>query len=206
MDAAALKMWELPDDKDGSDSLRSSADRILRAVGLMKRLIADLLDMARVDAGRLDVRQQPEPSGILVADVLSVLEPLASAKRIAIETRLTDTPPVNADRDRIFYVLSNIIGNAIKFTPEGGTITLRTAQRPGELLIIVDDSGPGIPPEQLDHVFDRFWRGRASPDGTGLGLYIAKGIVLAHGGSIWAEAADGGGSRFCFTLPIVPPG
>jgi signal transduction histidine kinase len=102
-------------------------------------------------------------------------------------------------------VLSNIIGNAIKFTPEGGTITLRTARRQDELLIIVEDSGPGIPPEQLDHVFDRFWRGRASPDGTGLGLYIAKGIVLAHGGSIWAEAADGGGSRFCFTLPLVAP-
>ncbi|HTL91527.1 MAG TPA: ATP-binding protein, partial [Steroidobacteraceae bacterium] len=205
LDAAALKMLELPDDNDASDDLQSSADRILRAVGLMKRLIADLLDMAKLDAGRLDVRKKPEPSGALIEDVLKVLEPLATAKRIAIEKQLTETPPVSADRDRIFYVLSNIIGNAIKFTPERGTITLRTAQRPGELLIIVEDSGPGILPEQLDHVFDRFWRGRASSDGTGLGLYIAKGIVLAHGGSIWAEAAAGGGARFCFSLPLATP-
>lgn len=205
LDAADLKTWEFPGDKDISDKLRSSADRILRAVSLMDRLIADLLDMAKIDAGRLDVRKQPETSGVLIEDVLSVLEPLAKTKRIAIEKELTETPRVNADRDRIFYVLSNIIGNAIKFTPERGTITLRTAQRRGELLIIVEDSGPGIPPEQLAHVFDRYWRGRASQDGTGLGLYIAKGIVLAHGGSIWAEAAAGGGSRFCFTLPLAAP-
>jgi len=102
-------------------------------------------------------------------------------------------------------VLSNIIGNAIKFTPERGTIRLRTLRRRGDLLIVVEDSGPGIPPEQLDHVFDRYWRGRASHDGTGLGLYIAKGIVLAHGGSIWAEAAASGGSKFCFTLPLANP-
>ena len=72
-------------------------------------------------------------------------------------------------------------------------------------MIIVDDSGPGIPPEQLAHVFDRYRRGRSSQGGTGLGLYIAKGIVLAHGGSIWAEAAAGGGARFCLTLPLVAP-
>jgi light-regulated signal transduction histidine kinase (bacteriophytochrome) len=203
LDAADLKTWELPGDKDISDKLRTSADRILRSVGLMDRLIADLLDMARIDAGRLDVRKQSEPSGVLIEDVLSVLEPLANAKRIAIEKELTETPPVNADRDRVFYVLSNIIGNAIKFTPDRGRITLRTARRRGELLIIVEDTGPGIPSEQLPHVFDRYWRGRASQDGTGLGLYIAKGIILAHGGSIWAEAAAGGGSRFCFTLPLA---
>ena len=102
-------------------------------------------------------------------------------------------------------MLSNIIGNAIKFTPEGGTITLRTERRRGELLIIIDDSGPGIPSEELAHVFDRYRHGPASRDGTGLGLYIAKGIVLAHGGKIWAEAAAGGGSRFCLTLPLATP-
>jgi signal transduction histidine kinase len=136
---------------------------------------------------------------------LSILEPLANAKQITIEKDLTEAPPVDADRDRIFYVLSNIIGNAIKFTPERGTITLRTESRRGELLIIVDDSGPGIPSEELDHVFDRYRRGRASHDGTGLGLYIARGIVLAHGGSIWAQAAESGGSRFCVTLPLATP-
>ena len=205
MDAAELKTWEIPGDKDISSKLRASADRILRSVGLMSRLIADLLDMAKIDAGRLDLRKQPETSRALIEDVLSILEPLANAKQITIEKELTEAPPVNADRDRIFYVLSNIIGNAIKFTPERGTITLRTEWRRGELLIIVDDSGPGIPPEELAHVFDRYRRGRASQEGTGLGLYIAKGIVLAHGGSIWAEAAAGGGSRFCLTLPLATP-
>jgi light-regulated signal transduction histidine kinase (bacteriophytochrome) len=202
MDAAALKTWEVPGDEDIS-SLRASADRILRSVGLMSRLIADLLDMAKIDAGRLDLQKQPEPSRALVEGALSILEPLASAKQITIEKDLTEAPPVNADRDRIFYVLSNIIGNAIKFTPERGTITLRTESRRGELLISVDDTGPGIPSEELAHVFDRYRHGHASHEGTGLGLYIAKGIVLAHGGSIWAEAAAGGGSRFCVTLPLA---
>ena len=147
MDAAELKTWEIPGDKDISSKLRVSADRILRSVGLMSRLIADLLDMAKIDAGRLDLRKQPEASRALIEDVLSILEPLANAKQITIEKELTEAPPVNADRDRIFYVLSNIIGNAIKFTPERGTITLRTEWRRDELLIIVDDSGPGIPPD-----------------------------------------------------------
>jgi signal transduction histidine kinase len=171
----------------------------------MSTLIADLLDMAKIDAGHLDLRKQPETSRALIDDVLSILEPLANAKQITIEKELTEAPPVNADRDRIFYVLSNIIGNAIKYTPEGGTITLRTERRRGELLIIVDDTGPGIPPEELAQVFDRYRRGRGSQEGAGLGLYIAKGIVLAHGGTIWAEAAAGGGSRFCLTLPLATP-
>jgi signal transduction histidine kinase len=160
--------------------------------------------MARIDAGRLDLRKQPAPSRALIEDVVSILEPLAHAKQITIEKKLAEAPPVNADRDRIFYVLSNIIGNAITFTPERGTITLRTERRRDDLLILVDDSGPGIPPEQLAHVFDRYRRG-SSQGGTGLGLYIAKGIVLAHGGSIWAEAAPGGGARFCLTLPLAAP-
>jgi two-component system, chemotaxis family, sensor kinase Cph1 len=205
MDAADLKTWEIPGDKELSSQLRACADRILRSVGLMSRLITDLLNMAKIDAGRLDLQKQPEPSRALVEGALSILEPLANAKQITIEKDLTEAPPVNADRERIFYVLSNIIGNAIKFTPERGRITLRTESRPGELLIIVDDSGPGIPPEERAHVFDRYRRGHASREGTGLGLYIAKGIVLAHGGSIWAEAAAGGGSRFCLTLPLATP-
>ncbi len=205
LDAAELKTWEIPGDKDVADKLRASADRILRSVGLMTRLIADLLDMAKIDAGRLDLRKQPEASRPLIEDVLRILEPLAHAKQITIEKELTEAPPVNADRDRIFYVLSNIIGNAIKFTPERGTITLRTERRRDELVIVVDDSGPGIPPEQRAHVFDRYRRGHASKDGSGLGLYIAKGIVLAHGGGIWAEAAPGGGARFCLTLPLATP-
>jgi signal transduction histidine kinase len=129
--------------------------------------------------------------------------PLAEAKQIALAVDLIDLPRLEADPERIYRVLSNLLGNAVKFTPEGGTITLRAAQRGDELLIAVIDTGPGIAADHLPHVFERYWKGRpASAAGTGLGLYIAKGIVEAHGGRIWAESSDAG-ARLIFTLPLT---
>ena len=111
---------------------------------------------------------------------------------------------MNADRDRIFYVLSNIIGNAIKFTPEGGTVTLCARLRDGVLLVTIADTGPGIAPDDLAHIFDRYWRpSRSEREGTGLGLYIARGIVEAHGGRVWAESSPEG-ATLVFTLPLEP--
>jgi signal transduction histidine kinase len=116
---------------------------------------------------------------------------------------LIDLPRLEADSERIFRVLSNLLGNAIKFTPEGGTITLRAAPRGDELMITVIDTGPGIAPDHLPHVFERYWQARpASQAGAGLGLYIARGIVEAHGGRIWAESSAGG-ARLIFTLPLI---
>jgi signal transduction histidine kinase len=107
-----------------------------------------------------------------------------------------------ADRDRVFQVILNLLGNAIKFTPEGGTIVLSAERRDADVLFTVTDTGPGISAEDLAHIFDRYWRKPASRiGGSGLGLSIAKGIVEAHGGRIWAESVPGAGSRFYFVLP-----
>jgi two-component system, chemotaxis family, sensor kinase Cph1 len=114
-----------------------------------------------------------------------------------------DLPRLEADPERIFRVLSNLLANAVKFTPEGGTITLRAVQHGDELLIAVIDTGPGIAADHLPYVFERYWKGRpASEAGAGLGLYIAKGIIEAHGGRIWAESSSRGASVM-FTLPVT---
>ena len=117
---------------------------------------------------------------------------------------LHDPPLIDADPHRISQVLSNLLGNAIKFTPEGGTVTLRAQPRDGVFAVTIADTGRGIAPEDLPHVFDRYWRPRGSDvGGTGLGLYIARGIVEAHGGRLWAESSRDG-ATFFFTLPLEP--
>ena len=109
---------------------------------------------------------------------------------------------VSADRERVYQVLSNLIGNAVKYTPEGGRIRLRVEPADKNILVTVADTGPGLLPEQLPHLFDRYWQARNdSRDGSGLALFIAKGIVEAHGGRIWAESKPGVGAIFRFTLP-----
>jgi signal transduction histidine kinase len=119
---------------------------------------------------------------------------------------LIDAPRLEADPERIFRVLSNLLGNAIKFTPEGGKITVRAERHDNDLSIAVADTGPGIPADHLPHIFERYWKAAAaSKPGSGLGLYIASGIIEAHRGKIWAESSAGG-ARFTFTLPIAGPG
>jgi signal transduction histidine kinase len=170
----------------------------------MNSLIRDLLDLARIEAGRFQLRREPQRVQDIVDDTLILVRPLADVKRVTI-TEEVDDSPIDADRDRAFQVLSNLIGNAIKFTPEGGAIVLQARRQGREVLFTVADTGPGIPSEQLPHVFDRYWQARRSGhEGTGLGLYIAKGIVEAHGGRIWAESPPGSGARLHFSLPAPP--
>jgi signal transduction histidine kinase len=184
-----------------SRRVRTSVERIQRSVDRMNALIHDLLDLAKIEAGRFAVRCRPEASSDMVEEALIVLRPLAETKRIEITPELCDATQVHADRERVFQVLSNLIGNAIKFTPEGGRIDVSTRRCDGELLFTVADTGPGIAEEQLPNVFNRYWQEhRASREGSGLGLYIAKGIVEAHGGRIWVETRAGGGAQFNFTL------
>jgi signal transduction histidine kinase len=110
---------------------------------------------------------------------------------------------VFCDLDRIVQVLSNIAGNAIKFTPAGGSVLLRTVRGESEVMFVVEDTGPGIPAEDQPYVFDRFWRGHApNREGRGLGLYIAKGIIETHGGRIWAQSRPGRGTSMSFALPL----
>ena len=185
--------------------LRDSAERIRRSATHMKALTDDLLDLASIEAHRFALRLQSVESRYLIEEALLAASPLAEAKRITIAVESIDMPALQADPERILRVLSNLLGNAIKFTPEGGKITVRAESRDGNLSIAVADTGPGIPADDLPHVFDRYWKAAAaSKPGSGLGLYIASGIIEAHGGKIWAESSAGG-ARFTFTLPIAGP-
>jgi signal transduction histidine kinase len=144
-------------------------------------------------------------AGALVTEAVEMLRPLAASSAIELTLEAApELPHVSADPHRIQQVLSNLIGNAIKFTPRGGRITVSTEPVAGELRVAVSDTGPGIPAEQLPHIFGHFWQGaHTDRRGVGLGLSIAKGIVEAHGGRIWVESIVGEGSRFVFTLPVA---
>ena len=190
-------------DEEGANVLRGGAERIRRSAAHMKALTDDLLDLASIEAHRFALHLKSVESRELVEDALLAASPLAEAKRITLAVELIDVPRLEADPERIFRVLSNLLGNAIKFTPEGGTITVRAERRGDDLSIAVADTGPGIAADQLPHVFERYWKVQStSQPGAGLGLYIASGIVEAHGGKIWAESSAGG-ARFTFILPLA---
>lgn len=187
---------------------REQLTLIRQAALQMDRLIQDLLDVARVETGRLVIEPEPVEVTELIQSALETLRPLVHNAGIALgEHYAPDMPTVSADRQRIGQVLSNLIGNAIKAVPGGGRITVR-AERDGNgsIRVAVADTGSGIASEQLSHIFDRFWQSERSSirtRGAGLGLPIAKGIVEAHGGRMWAESVFGSGSTFHFTLPAA---
>ena len=171
----------------------------------MTRLVDDLLDVARVEAWELRIRPDPIPADTLVADALQVHGHAAASRLLTVHSDVPgDLPPVLADRDRVLQVFSNLLSNAIKFTPEGGTIRVSAQVRGNEVVFSVADSGPGIAPDEIGYLFDRFWQAtHARRAGAGLGLAIAKGIVEAHGGRIWVESELGRGTVFAFSLPAV---
>jgi two-component system, chemotaxis family, sensor kinase Cph1 len=186
-----------------SDEHAAAIDRIQRSVDQMTALIHDLLDLAKIEAGRFVLRRAAENVGEIVDETLSSLRPLAQAKRIAMTGDAIDLT-VFADRERIIQVLSNLVGNAIKFTPEGGAIRVRAERRGEQVLFTVSDNGPGIAPDDIPRLFDRYSQGKrkASAEGAGLGLYIVRGIVEAHGGRVWAEVPPEGGATLKFELPL----
>jgi len=180
-------------------------DVIRRSVDQMERLIQDLLDSARADAGRLTLEPNEFRLGPLLAEAVLTLRPLAAEKAQRLEVVVADgMPPVRADRQRTMQVVSNLVGNAIKFTPPGGRITVRARRAGGDAVVCVEDSGAGIAPEDLPHVFERFYQAKNQRrTGAGLGLAIARSIVEAQGGRIWAESRLGHGARFFFTVPLA---
>lgn len=194
----------LPADADPAS--RRAIETIERSVHRSDRLIQELLDVARIESGRLTLERKPVPTRPLLEEAVQLHLALAGQK--SIELRLdapVDLPAIDADHDRVLQVFENVIGNAIKFTPEGGRITVSAKSRGEDILFSVADTGIGIPPEEIPHLFAPFWRtalatGRA---GAGLGLAISKEIVEAHGGRIWAESQVGVGSTFFFTIPIA---
>jgi signal transduction histidine kinase len=145
-------------------------------------------------------------TGQLVADIVDVQKPLASEASLDLRLDVApDVPAIWADCDRLRQIFENLIGNAIKFTAAGGSITVGAAPRDGEVLFWVTDTGAGISAENLPHVFDRFWQARKGERrGAGLGLPIVKGLVEAHGGRIWVESTLGQGTTVFFTVPTSP--
>jgi signal transduction histidine kinase len=176
---------------------------MLQAATQMDALIQDLLDATRLEAGRLRLEPQWTAAAELISATVETLTPLARAKSIKISCEgAPGLPDVYADPDRISQVFSNLIGNAVKFSPDGGTVCVDSQVAGTFVEFAVRNRGAGIAPEDLPYVFDRFWQSkRMNRSGAGLGLAIARGIVLGHGGRIWIESAPGGETTVRFTLP-----
>jgi signal transduction histidine kinase len=193
-------------DVDPEHGARKPAETIERAVARMNRLIQDLLDVTRMEAGRLSVDRARVSIGHVLAESVEAQMPLAASASLELRLDVArDLPEVLADRHRLLQVFENLIGNAIKLTQPGGRITVGVAPRDGEALVWVADTGPGIAANDLPHLFDRFWQApRAGRRGAGLGLPIVKGIVDAHGGRVWVESTPERGSTFFFTIPTAP--
>ena len=183
------------------------AARIQRYGARMHRLIGDLLDVASIHAGSLSLVPAQSDVGALLTDCVELFSDAARAKGVAIAARPLEEPlHARFDHERILQVLANLLSNAIKFTPAGGTVTVRAERSRALVQICVADNGVGIAADKLDVVFEKFWQaGKSDRRGLGLGLYISRKLVEAHGGRIWVESEKGKGSRFCFTLPALSP-
>ena len=181
------------------------ADRIQRCCARMNRLIGDLMDVASIEAGKLSIVAEPNDPNQLVRDSLEAFQPAAQAQGIELTCEPgTNVGVVALDHERILQVLTNLVGNALKFTARSGRISIRVESRGQDVCFMVADTGEGIPADRLEKVFDRYFQSRQNDRrGLGLGLYIAKSIVEAHHGKIWVESTPGRGSTFFFTLPAV---
>jgi signal transduction histidine kinase len=207
---AAIRMLSgvlLKGDKATPES-RESLSLIAAAAGQMDSLIADLLDVTRLDAGMLRIAPEAVEASTLLTDALRTLQPLVDEKRIDLEIQIdAGLPKVVADSERIQQALSNLVGNAIKFTPAGGKVVIEALADSDRITVSVADSGIGISEEELPRVFDRYWQStRTNRQGAGLGLAIAKGIIESHGGRLWLESNAGAGTVASFTLPVADAG
>ena len=177
---------------------------IQRAATGMDNLISDLLDVSRIEAGSFAIRRRRTDVTPMLGEVIDLFGSQAKARRIRLVAEIPDDlPPASCDRDRLAQAVSNLISNAIRFSPPGDAVTVRARHADGQLEVSVMDNGPGVAAADQPHIFDRFWQvDRTSRAGAGLGLAIAKGIVESHGGRIWVESAPGQATRFCFTVPL----
>lgn len=189
----------------GDVEARKRTEAIRNLTQQMDRLRQDLLDVAAIEAGRLSFEPGETALAEVVDDVLGTVAGMAAEKSLAVESCVSaELPAVWADRERLHQVLSNLVGNAVKFTPAHGRIRVSAARDGDDVRVAVEDTGPGIPAEHLENVFDRFWQARSTRRaGAGLGLAIARGVVEAHGGRIWARSEVGRGTTFEFTLPVA---
>lgn len=199
---AGLITQEVERDKD-STRVVADAQRIQRAGARMNRLIGDLVDVASIHAGALAVTQRLQAPSSVVQEAIDTFQPQAAGRGITLRAELGPAvSPIAFDAARILQVLGNLLSNALKFTPAKGAVVLRVAQSTNELQFSVSDTGPGIPSERLQEIFNRYVQVRSNDRrGVGLGLYISRCIVLGHGGRIWAESKPAEGTTVCFTLP-----
>lgn len=198
--ASSMLHQRLPDMR-----ARRSVERILRAAQRAEHLIDDLLDVSAIESGHFSVEKRPFDATAAVLAAIEMQQGLAAGSSVILASDLAPgLPPIQADGERILEVLENLVGNAIKFTPAGGTITIGARAHGSELVLWVKDTGPGIAPELIPRMFDRFWQAaKGDRRGAGLGLTICRAIVDAHGGRIWVESQLGVGSTVFFSLPAV---
>lgn len=194
---------------EAESPFRRHTQIVERAIKRMERLIADLLDLASLDAGQLWMERRAMDAGALVLEAHDTHLPFATQKGVQLILDVgPEMPPLQGDRGRIQQVLTNLITNALKFTPAKGVVTLRVTRAPvvAAAQFSIIDTGTGIKPDHVGQLFERFWQAsKTERMGSGLGLSIARGIVEAHGGKIWVESQLGAGSTFSFTLPFAPP-
>jgi signal transduction histidine kinase len=202
---AGVLVRSAADDDDGKQSARIGRG-IQRATAGMKRLVGDLLDLAAIEAGRLNVDVAAGDVAGVLRDAAEPFRSAAEAKGIALDLeQIPETVLAVFDHDRVIQVLGNLVSNAIKFTPRGGSISLRLLVADDEVRLTVADTGAGIDPGKLEHIFERFTQLLGvDRRGLGLGLYISKCLVEAQHGHIWATSVPGNGSTFSFTLPLAP--
>ncbi|MDK2928375.1 MAG: two-component system, OmpR family, sensor histidine kinase ResE, partial [Bacillota bacterium] len=171
-----------------------------------RRLVSDLLDLSRIEAGQLVLEKGEVDVAELCRQVAEKVRPLAEEKGVRLELAVpASLPPAWGSADRLQQVLINLLDNALRHTPGGGRVSVCGEERDGMLALSVRDTGPGIPPEDLPYIFERFYKVEKARTrttaGTGIGLAIVKGVVEAHGGRVWAESTPGRGTTFTFTLP-----
>lgn len=200
-------LMNMPAEGPTAERMQTEARRIRRLTGHMSRLIGDLLDVVSMELGRLHVNASQEDATQLLAETMTNFQDTAESVKIVMTCSAPSGPvPAVLDHQRILQVLSNLVGNAIKFSEAGGTIELHLAPSADGIEFTVSDSGRGIAPEDIEAIFERFSQaGRTDRRGLGLGLYIARCIVEAHGGRIWAVSEPGNGSAFHFTIPTERP-
>lgn len=180
------------------------AERIQRFSARMSRLVGDLMDVASIEAGKLSLVRSRHDARVLLRDAYDAFEPAATADGIELTcTSEQDPGIVELDHERILQVLTNLVGNSLKFTPRGGRITIDIARREDAICFSVADTGSGIPTDLLEKIFDRYFQANDGDHrGFGLGLFISRSIIEAHGGTIWATSTPGKGSTIFFTVPV----
>jgi signal transduction histidine kinase len=179
---------------------RRTADAVLGAARQMGTILRDLVDSARLERGGLELHLEPVAVRETAERLLAMSAGVLDVSRVRIEVP-PGLPAVTADRARLERILANLVGNALKYS--AGRVEIRAEKGDGEVRVVVRDEGPGIPPEDVPRLFDRYWRGERRDEGLGLGLYIVRKLVEAHGGRIRAESEPGKGSAFTFTLPLA---